>query len=86
LLCYHYRIISNENNLNKFKNNSWYIRGNAGSLNDLKNSDHSEIIDETLKNKVEKRENFNQQQIYIKDRTIIYIIIFILLFYKTLSK
>ena len=86
LLCYHYRIISNENNLNKFKNNSWYIGGNAGSLNDLKNSDHSEIIDETLKNKVEKQENFNQQQIYIKDRTIIYIIIFILLFYKTLSK
>lgn len=47
LLCYHYRIISRENNLNKLKNNFWYIN-NKYALEDLMKSDYSEIKDETL--------------------------------------
>ena len=50
LLCYHYRIISKENNLNKLKNNLWYIN-NKYTIDDLMSSDHNEIIDKTLKNK-----------------------------------
>lgn len=49
LLCYHYRIISIENCLNKIKNNIWYKNY---TLNDLLSNDYPEIIDETLKNKV----------------------------------
>jgi hypothetical protein len=51
LLCYHYRIISRENCQNKLKNNKWYIEKKY-TIDDLMGSDHSEIIDETLKNKV----------------------------------
>ena len=50
LLCYHFRIISQENNLNKIKNNFWYIQ-NGYSPEDLMSADYPEIIDETLKNK-----------------------------------
>ena len=50
LLCYHYRIISRENSENKLKNNKWYIE-NGYTIEDLMSSDHSEIVDETLKNK-----------------------------------
>lgn len=50
LLCYHYRIISIENSINKLKNNKWYI-DNKYNIDDLMSSDHPEIIDETLKNK-----------------------------------
>ena len=50
LLCYHYRIISKENSINKLKNNIWYIK-NGYTIDDLMSSDHPEIIDETLKNK-----------------------------------
>ena len=51
LLCYHYRIISKENCINKLKCNNWYIK-NRFSLLDLMNSDYPEILDETLKNKI----------------------------------
>ena len=50
LLCYHYRIISKENNKNKLQNNLWYKRGGY-TLDDLMSSDHPEIRDETLKHK-----------------------------------
>lgn len=53
LLCYHYRIISRENSINKLKNNKWYIE-NGYTIDDLMNSDYPEIIDETLKNKSSK--------------------------------
>ena len=49
LLCYHYRIISRENCINKLKKKQ-YLKFN---LKDLMNSDHPEIIDETLKKKKE---------------------------------
>jgi hypothetical protein len=48
LLCYHYRIVSIENCLNKIKHNTWY-RGYK--LEDLLSNDYPELIDETLKNK-----------------------------------
>jgi hypothetical protein len=48
LLCYHYRIISIENCLNKIKNNLWYTNY---KLEDLLSNDYPEKIDETLKNK-----------------------------------
>ena len=48
LLCYHYRIISIENCINKIKNNIWYKNY---KLSDLLSNDYPEIIDETLKNK-----------------------------------
>lgn len=47
LLCYHYRIISKENNINKL-NKAQYIKY---TLEDLNNSDYAEIKDETLKKK-----------------------------------
>jgi hypothetical protein len=50
LLCYHYRIISKENSINKIKNNLWYIK-NGYNINDLISCDYPEIIDETLKYK-----------------------------------
>ena len=50
LLCYHYRIISKENSINKLKNNLWYIK-NGYTIDDLMSCDYPEIIDETLKNK-----------------------------------
>ena len=48
LLCYHYRILSIENCLDKIKNNVWYKKY---KLEDLLSTDYPEIIDETLKNK-----------------------------------
>jgi hypothetical protein len=45
LLCYHYRIISKENNINKL-NKAQYKKY---TLEDLNNSDYAEIKDETLK-------------------------------------
>jgi hypothetical protein len=48
LLCYHYRIISVENCLNKIKTNVWYTNY---TLEDLLSNDYPEIIDETLKHK-----------------------------------
>jgi hypothetical protein len=48
LLCYHYRIVSIENCLNKIKNNLWYKKY---KLEDLLSNDYPEIIDETLKYK-----------------------------------
>jgi hypothetical protein len=48
LLCYHYRIISIENCLNKIKYNYWY---HNYKLEDLMSNDYPEVIDETLKNK-----------------------------------
>lgn len=50
LVCYHYRLISEENNINKLKNNNWYIE-NGYCLNDLMDSDYPEILDRTLKYK-----------------------------------
>ena len=50
LLCYHYRIISEENSINKLKTNSWYIQ-NGYTIDDLMSCDYPEIIDETLKYK-----------------------------------
>lgn len=50
LLCYHYRIISKENCLNKL-NKTQYLKF---QLKDLMTSDYPEIIDETLKNKTMK--------------------------------
>jgi hypothetical protein len=55
LLCYHYRITSIENCLNKIKNNIWYKNY---KLLDLLSNDYPEIIDETLKNRMSKK-NFN---------------------------
>ena len=49
LLCYHYRIISIENCLNKIKNNLFYKQF---TLDDLLSNDYPEIIDETLKYKM----------------------------------
>jgi hypothetical protein len=54
LLCYHYRIISKENSINKLKNNLWYIQ-NGYTIDDLMSSDYPEIIDETLKNKTSNK-------------------------------
>ena len=50
LLCYHYRIISIDNSVNKIKTNYWYKK-NKYTVNDLMASDHAEIIDTTLKGK-----------------------------------
>jgi len=49
LLCYHYRIISIENCLNKIKENIWYKKY---SIDDLLSSDYPEIIDKTIKQKL----------------------------------
>ena len=51
LLCYHYRIISEEHALNKIKTNNWYIENNY-SLKDLTNNQCKDITDITLKNKI----------------------------------
>ena len=49
LLCYHYRIVSVEQCIDKLKSNSWYKR--KWVLDDLLDHDYSEKIDNTLKNK-----------------------------------
>jgi hypothetical protein len=52
LLCYHYRIVSRENCLNKLKNNMLYKKYNKKyKLEDLVSNYYPEIIDETLKYK-----------------------------------
>lgn len=61
LLCYHYRIISEENCINKLKNNKWYI-DDGYTLNDLMTSDNPEIIDRTLNYKFI---NYNLKFIHI---------------------
>ena len=48
MLCYHYRIISIENCINKLSKTQ-YLKFN---IDDLLKSDYPEIIDETIKNKV----------------------------------
>jgi len=48
LLCYHYRIISRENCINKLKK-AQYLKY---KIEDLMRADYPEIIDETLKNKI----------------------------------
>jgi len=52
LLCYHYRIISEENCINKLKNNLWY-KNFRFNLNELMDSDYPEVLDETLKTKID---------------------------------
>ena len=49
MLCYHYRIISIENCMNKLKNS--FIYKNKYTLEDLLDTDYPEIKDETLKQK-----------------------------------
>lgn len=51
LLCYHYRIISEEHAINKLNTNNWYIE-NKYTLNDLINNETKDITDLTLKNKI----------------------------------
>ena len=48
LLCYHYRIVSIENCLNKIKHNAIYKHF---KLQDLLSTDYPEVIDNTFKNK-----------------------------------
>lgn len=51
LLCYHYRIISKENSINKLKNSAIYI-SRGYTIDDLMSFNYPEIVDETLKNKI----------------------------------
>ena len=51
MLCYHYRIVSEEQCLEKIKYNIWY---NNYTLNDLLSSDYSEIEDTSMKKKFDK--------------------------------
>ena len=51
LLCYHYRIISKECSTDKLKNNLWY-KQNGYTIDDLMSCDYPEIIDDTLKYKI----------------------------------
>jgi hypothetical protein len=46
-ICYHYRYISEENCLNKLKNNGWYIN-DGYCLQDMKTSTYPEIYDDTM--------------------------------------
>lgn len=50
LLCYHYRIISIENCINKLKTNRWYMKNNY-TLSDIMSFDHNEVEDSTLRDK-----------------------------------
>jgi hypothetical protein len=59
LICYHYRIISRENSINKLKTNMWY-KNDKFSIDDLMNTDYPEIIDETIKYKCLCPKNKNQ--------------------------
>ncbi|MEO9892505.1 glycosyltransferase family 2 protein [Aurantibacter sp.] len=47
LLCFHYRIISKENNLRKLSENYWYIK-HGYTEKDLASSDYAEIFDNTV--------------------------------------
>ena len=51
LLCYHYRIVSIDQCLDKIKHNTWYKKY---SVDQLMSFDHPEIKDTTLRNKIEK--------------------------------
>ena len=51
MVCYHYRIISQENNQKKLEQNYWYIQ-KGYTCDDLMSSDHPEIVDFTLKKKL----------------------------------
>ncbi len=51
LVCYHYRIISVENNAQKLKNNFWYIKKEY-TLDDLSSSDHAEVFDDSMLKKL----------------------------------
>lgn len=51
LVCYHYRIISKENNLNKLKTNAWY-KQDQYTLKDLESSDYGEVLDLNMRTKV----------------------------------
>ena len=51
LLCYHYRIISWENSINKIKTNIWYKR-NRYNVKWLMKTDHPELIDNTIRYKM----------------------------------
>ncbi len=62
LLCYHYRIISIENCINKL-NKAQYRKF---SLKDLLNSDYSEIIDYTLKDKNDEYNSLDKTKIDCK--------------------
>ena len=50
MVCYHYRMISQENNQKKLEQNYWYIK-DGYTHDDLMSSDHPEIVDFTLKKK-----------------------------------
>ena len=50
LVCYHYRIISKENTENKIRN-KWY---KSFKWKQISKYDYAEVIDETLKNKMQK--------------------------------
>jgi hypothetical protein len=52
LLCYHYRIISIQNCINKLKNNFWYINDQY-TLNQLLDTDYNEVKDELLVYKIQ---------------------------------
>ena len=45
LVCYHHRMISKENSLNKIKYSNWY---HDFSIDELMDGDHAEVIDNTL--------------------------------------
>lgn len=47
LLCYHYRVISKENSINKIKTSFWYKKENH-TVDDLHSTDYPEKIDMTL--------------------------------------
>lgn len=49
LLCYHYRMISKENCINKLKTNRWY-RETKVTLKHMLDFDHPEVLDTRLKN------------------------------------
>jgi len=50
LLCYHYRIVSMDQCVDKIKDNVWYKKY---TLEQLMSFDHPEIKDTTLRNKIE---------------------------------
>jgi hypothetical protein len=49
LVCYHFRVISKENSLEKIKNNIWY---SDFMIKDLMSTDYAEVYDETFQKKL----------------------------------
>ena len=49
LVCFHYRVISHENNVNKIETNRWYTNYRVKDLDDY---DYPEIIDFTVRDKM----------------------------------